>query len=445
MRGLSRRALLRAAVGAAGIALAETGRRLTLDAQVGAEPLHLPLIIAQPTPTPNPSPSPSPDPSPSPGPSPTGQPGPSPTTDPPPSGPVTRDGHVVHVHAAGATFWDYGSTYYGDYVDHDVVDAMMDAGVMALTGLGSVAEAWRAIVPEYAPGRTIAVKINMNNCYHCDLPRVGCADWQLALNALIHPVNAIVSGLRRAYADFHEGDVWVYDGTMGGNPPVSQRRISGRMKAGCLYPGVRFMDTGCSEPATYDSASPTAPVAWRPPVGVPMPPAVRVTDVLVNATYVINMPIMRRHGAAGVTLGFKNHFGSVADCSQLHDWILWDDGHPEGLRYSALVDLYQNPNIAAKTVLTVGDGLYGNWESNTTKAKPWRTFGGRAAESLFLSFDPVAIDCVMTDILHAEMPVSPMADVYLQLAAQASLGVYERGDPWGTGYARIRYHREDVT
>jgi hypothetical protein len=351
---------------------------------------------------------------------------------------------VVHVHAPGATYWDYGHNYYGDYVNQEVVSAMMDAGVRALTGLGSPAEAWRAIVPGYVPGRGIAIKVNMNNCYHCDLPRTGCEDWQLALNSLIHPVNAIVSGLYRAYPTFDEADIWVYDATIGGNPPHSRRRIPSRMVAGCRYPRVRFFDAGCQEPAGHDSTSPSAAVTWRPPAGIPTPPAMRVTDVLVKATYVINLPIMRRHGSTGVTLGFKNHLGSVADCSVLHEWIFQDGVHLASTDYSPLVDLYMNANIAAKTVLVVGDGLYGNWKGNTTKAGPWRTFGGRAANSLFLATDPVAIDCVMADLLNAEAQLHAVAGGYLQLAARAGLGVYERGDPWGTGYSRIRYTRVEV-
>lgn len=430
MKGLSRRAVLKAAL-AAGLAMPLLPWRHALGAPSSADGVHLPLIIVAPSPSPSPRPTSSPIPD------------PSPTMQPlPPSGPVAGDGHVVHAHGSGATHWDYGSNYYGDYVNQDVVDAMMDAAITALTGLGSVAEAWRAIVREYVPGRAIAIKVNMNNCYHCDLPRVGCEEWQLALNGLIHPVNAVVSGLRRAYPAFDARDVWVYDGTVGGTPPVSRRRISSRMASGCRHPGVRFFDTGCVEPATYDSTESSAIVTWHPPAGMPVPPPMQVTDVLVKATYVINMPIMRRHGGAGVTLSFKNHFGSVADCTPLHDWIIRDG--PEGDTYSALVDLYQNAHIAGKTVLTIGDGLYGNWESNTTKAKPWRTFGGTAANSLLLSTDPVAIDCVMTDLLHAEEPVAPAADRYLLAAAQAGLGVYERGDPWGRGYARIGYVREEV-
>jgi len=74
---------------------------------------------------------------------------------------------VVHVHSTQATFWDFGNNYYGDYVDQDTVNAMVDRGVMELTGAPSLAQAWRILVPNYAPGKAIAIKVNFNNCWSC--------------------------------------------------------------------------------------------------------------------------------------------------------------------------------------------------------------------------------------------------------------------------------------
>ena len=95
-------------------------------------------------------------------------------------------------------------------------------------------------------------------------------------------------------------------------------------------------------------------MAFYPPSGISMPPATRVTDLLVAARYLINMPIMKRHGWAGLTLTLKNHFGSIDKPAGLHDYIY---GYSGG-NYNALVDLYRNPHIGAKAVLTVGDGLF---------------------------------------------------------------------------------------
>ena len=57
--------------------------------------------------------------------------------------------------------------------------------------------------------------------------------------------------------------------------------------------------------------------------------------------------------------------------------------------------------------------------------------------SLFFATDPVAVDCVMCDFLAAEFGEETTFANYLRLASQAGLGVYERGNPWGSGYQQI--------
>ena len=73
---------------------------------------------------------------------------------------------MVHVHSTDATFWDFGSDYYGSFVDQDVVNEMVDRGVMELTGASSVAEAWQELVPGYQSEKAIAIKVNFNNSFY---------------------------------------------------------------------------------------------------------------------------------------------------------------------------------------------------------------------------------------------------------------------------------------
>ena len=49
----------------------------------------------------------------------------------------------------------------------------------------------------------------------------------------------------------------------------------------------------------------------------------------------------------------------------------------------------------------------------------------------------MAIDCVLCDLLDAEAGIPERSDY--QLAADAGLGVFERGDPWGNRYSLIGY------
>jgi hypothetical protein len=305
---------------------------------------------------------------------------------------------------------------------------------MELAGVSSVAQAWQNLIPSYATGKAIAIKVNFNNCRWCESS-------ELAIDALIQPINAIVRGLDQAYSSFDRRDIWVLEATVGLNSPVSHRQIPQRFKNGSLYSDVRFFDLDCSETAGYSSTDPTAAIEWHPPAGIPTPSAAQVSDVLVNAAYVINMPIMKAHVGAGVTLSFKNHCGSIARPDLLHDWILTSGTYFSGTSYNPLVDIYRNEHISSKTVLTIGDGLFGNYKDNIGKPSPWTTFGNEAPNSLFFSTDPVAVDCVLCDVLNAERTVSDMSDDYLVYAASVGLGTYERGDPWGSGYAQINYVR----
>lgn len=328
---------------------------------------------------------------------------------------------VVHVHSAGATSWT-GQPDYWNHVNQTTVNDMVDEGMKVMTGKTNVADAWRTILPNYHPGQGIAIKVNFNNS--------GCSGSTL-IDGVIHPVNAVVRGLKEM--GVAESDVWVYDAIRG---------LPGDFVNGCLYPGVRFFDDSCHEPAGFSSNDPNAFVAFHPPAGIPMPPAERVSDVIINATYLINMPIMKLHswGTTGPSLGFKNHWGTIDNPSGVHDYILLG-GQYRRPDYNALVDVYNNPHIRGKTVLTVGDGLFGSNKGYNQPPFMWKTFGNRPPNSLFLATDPVAIDCVMCDFVDAECTLDSSSYSYLQIAHQAGMGLYEHGDPWGSGYQQIKYTR----
>ena len=304
---------------------------------------------------------------------------------------------------------------------------MVDQGLMALTGTSTVANAWRALLPNYRPGQGIAIKVNLNNAFQCD-----DADGQI--DALIHPVNGIVRGLKQI--GVMETDIWLYD---------AKRAIPQRLVAASQYSNIRYygrLPCGHDE-ARFDSNDAHAYVAFSPPSGIPLPPRVKITDVLIQATYLINMPIMKTHGGMGITLSFKNHLGTVDQPAAFHDYAGLN-GPYYGSDYSPLVDLYRNSHIAGKTVLIIGDGLFAARDNNTAPPSPWQTCGSQVPNSLFFAADPVAIDCVMYDFLAAEADVPATADDYLRLASDAGLGVFERGDPWGSGYTRIDYVRMEL-
>jgi len=341
------------------------------------------------------------------------------------SPPLSR---VVQVHASAATSWDFQTGWYGQYVNQGIVDQMLERGLVELTGVGSVAGAWATLLPGYSPGKKIAVKVNFNNCRSCD-------DSDNVIDALIEPVNALIRSL--VQAGVRAEDVWVYD---------ASRWIPDRFYNRRQYMQARYIDRfGCAdETATFNHAHPSLRVSFSHPG---MVTDRWLTDLLYHASYVINMPILKRHGTHPVTLGFKNHFGSLDNLGGAGD----DNPHPyikpTDVRYSAdfspLVEINANPNIAEKTVLTVGDALFGAPSVGATPA-PWTTFGGSSPNSLLLSRDRVAIDCVMCDLLRAEWGLDEAAYDYLLLAEQRGLGTFEKGDPWGAGYERLDYRYVDL-
>lgn len=330
-------------------------------------------------------------------------------------------GRVIHVRDTRATSWDYKTGWYGDYVDQNVVSTMVDQGLMALTGTGSRLEAWRALIPGFKPSKKIAIKVNFNNAESGDPGN--------AIDALIEPVNAVIGGLIEL--GFDPLNISVYDVSHGMHDGVMPQRFID----GCDYPHVDFV--GYSEnPEPY---SDTTFVHFNPPSEGPAITDRPLANVALKADYLIDMPIAKVHDYAGVSLGFKNHFGSIDRCDLLHDYVMLKSQHFTS-EYNPLVDLYRDRHIGGKTVLTVCDGLFGNWEHLWTPPSPWKSFANGAPNSIFLATDPVALDCVVIDVLAQETMIPETADDYLWLASNAGLGVFERAISPGK-YALINYVR----
>ena len=340
-------------------------------------------------------------------------------------------GKLVHVLDGDATSWDFSTGWYGDYVDQGVVDTMTEVGLLRLTGATNIQSAWERLVPSYTPGQTFAIKVNFNNY------DTGDPDPDPEINALIEPVNALIRTL--IMCGVQPSEISVYDVTNGWHsgsmPPLS-------FVDRCLYPGVNFV----YHEGNPDPFSATEFVQFDTP-GSPSIPDLAIGNVVVDSDYLINMFIPKGHSLAGVTLGFKNHLGSIDRCEKVHVYLPYNYYYDPN--YSTLVDIFKNPHFASKTVLTVCDNLFGNWESVNGPPQRWFTFGADAPNSLFFSADPVAIDSVLVDFIEAERISRGLGNVisgtrdYLSLAEGEDLGVFEQADPWvlpvGSEYRRIKY------
>ena len=281
-------------------------------------------------------------------------------------------------------------------VDPAVAEDMMDQAIRLLTGQTALAAAWSQVFREhnggadYQPGQQIAIKINYNNC--CDI---------LQHNPSFQVLNGL---LRQLIEDVGvaPGDIILYDSSR-----TFQRQFSDGVAA--RFPGVQNNPSVATQ---YNQS------VW----------GTRLTRLLDEATYLINMPILRTHGAAGVSLSFKNHLGSVQTPRALHQGL--DGATPET---SSLVALNRHDLIRSKTLLVVADAIYG-LRVGGPDANPGSASNGILdpfPNSLFVSRDPVAVDSVMIDYLASRgavfqrfgNPFEPRT--YLIAAASVGLGVHE--------------------
>lgn len=321
---------------------------------------------------------------------------------------------VVRVHDSGATDWDFSSPFYWQHVDQAVVDRMVEEGVITLTGTSSAVEAWGEIMMEYDPGETVAIKINCNDCWNAN---------QNEIDSLPQVINAVIRGLKSIGVP--ETDIRVIEPTEGPNP---RRRILYQYyydNIYALYPDVSILDGNDS---TYIEGGNSAIVDYADP-GIADD---RITDLIVSADHLINLPIMKAIFLPwGVSGAIKNHQGSIQRPSVNHDSIANINNNP-------LIDIYKNTHITSKTRLIVSDGLFGTWTGihfsgageEDDVPNPWVIFNNNAPNSLFFSTDPVAMDSVMQDIINAERSdrgLPNMSDPPLHAAANAELGIHEHG------------------
>ena len=358
---------------------------------------------------------------------------------------------VVHVHNGMAARWPKAGDMYRDHVDQETVFVMLDEAVRLLAG-GSVDDAWRTVFPLSAPEtRVLAIKVNCNNALD---PTDGAGN---VIDAIPEPAVAVIRGFVRAGG--LSSNCHIYDLTTGSDP----RHLASwfREKVRAWYPDVQFDASGGG--LSGDAWDPYTHVTWDPAYIDP-PPETEIHRLVRDADYVVNIPIVKRHSQANVTLGYKNHLGSIRNANALHPWLYNDV--PEA---SVLADIMGSPvvpsdpsvkSIAEKTALVVGDMLFGHPCTNFGQEPvPWQIYGNEWPNSLIVSDDPVAADSVMLDILKSEPPsgggcgsIRSWARRYLEYAELKGQGVHEtvtlpvgqRFDPDRMTYQRIDYRHIEM-
>lgn len=335
-------------------------------------------------------------------------------------------GRVVWVYAPEATPWNGSSGYWWDDngTSQTVVDQMQSRSLRELTGATNDVAAWNALFRQfnqthgrgdvgYQSGEKIAVKINLNNS-----GGYGEADNQL--DASPHQVLSLLRQLVNQ-AQVPQAMITVYDAVR----PLPDKVYN---KCHAEFPNVIFVDstgTNGRVAAQWTSAITYAASNWPDgsPCGTSIPTCAR------QATYLINMSLLKGHNSAGVTLTAKNHYGSI---NGREHWYINVSNRTMPC-YNPLVELVGHKDLGGKTMLFMIDGLYGaNDVGNPPSRFQLPPFRNRWSSSLFVSQDPVAIDSVGLDFLNSEFGSQGFmakSDNYLHEAALAN------NPPSGTYYA----------
>jgi hypothetical protein len=314
-------------------------------------------------------------------------------------------GRVVWIYEPDATDEDCRNTN-GDYwyldsnTDQEVVDKMVSDALQMLTGKKTDADAWDALFRYfnqnhdkgdvgYTAGEKFAIKINLNgeNNYPQD-PNINTSP-QICYTVL----NQLINVVGVAQADIHIGD---------SNISFDDPHWN---KCHSAFPDVKYWGQGGGRTSVVRSsekvlfASDGGASDWLP-------------QSFLDAAYLINIPIFKKHHRAGISITSKNHFGSIAPFNggawHWHYSLPCPEGGADVSNgeygvYRCFVDFMGHKDIGGKTVLNLVDGIWGsiNWGHPPIK---WRMapFNNDWPSSVFASQDPVALQSVMFDFLYEE-------------------------------------------
>jgi hypothetical protein len=345
------------------------------------------------------------------------------------------DHRVVSIHSSEATSYDYSTGMHWEYINQEVISDMVQRGVMILTGKTNLKDAWQELIP-YQQGEVVAIKVNFNNCWNCN-----GADAN-EMNNLAETINAVIDGLLSINVTAEK--IWITD---------PSRTIGDRFRNMIITDGIQYYSaqTGspyCNDPNYFPTDYVAIDSVDTSPISNPSDEQVRPSQVFVDADHLINIPLMKGHGAGWHTLGLKNHYGSVLfkshSRSEMHDYAepwgsYYDpDRHPIG-------DINNNPHIRDKTRLILGDSLYGHPQNHYSTPIKWKTFNDDSPNMLFFGVDPIAVESVMLDWMNEEsVQQGDTAKIYhdeLHYSDEVlSLGIHEHWDSFGNRqYSTIDY------
>jgi hypothetical protein len=340
--------------------------------------------------------------------------------------------------------------------NQQVIDSMMSKSLFALTGEQYLPDAWNAIFRHfnsengngdigYSPGEKIMIKLNATTAYgapgirfHEDLSRTD----DIEVNRFSAETNPflVLSMLRQLVYEAGIPQEMIYIGDPARN---IYKEFYDRWHE--EFPNIHYLGNDLIHPELDILSIGRTPVAaseedlfFFSDHGTVMPDAVtdKLFTIFEDIDYLINIPTLKAHCAAGITLAAKNHFGSFTRtwAVHLHAGLMANDDDPYRIGYGLYrvqTDIMEHKLLSGKNLFMIVDGLYPGEDALGVPEK-WESipFNHDWCSSIFMSFDPVAIESVCHDFLRTEYNGPTLeesrpnwfgVDDYLQQAADSSL------------------------
>lgn len=337
----------------------------------------------------------------------------------------------------GMTEDKYDAWFMDRNTNQDIVDRMLAEGLCSISDRKNPADAWKAIFRHhnrnrgkgdiaYKKGEKIYLKLNrtaasgaINKEYERQKdkplalafetsPQIVHAMLRQLVNVAGVPQESIYVGdtMRNLYQDEY---VKYYSEFPKVNYLSSFGNTSGRIKSG----------ESASDLIFYSDKKSVMPDAGSD----------KLYTVMEEIEYLINLPAMKGHNLAGITLCAKNHFGTHVRprAAHLHPGLNTENSRKGYGHYRVLTDIMGNKFTGDKNLFYILDALWSgsNWNGLPVKFL-MPPFNNHWSSSLILSLDPVAIESVAVDFLRTEFSYpehtvpyisEPGVDDYLHQAA----------------------------
>jgi hypothetical protein len=364
-----------------------------------------------------------------------------------------KEGRVVWVHNPNAVNQNCNPSllnhawWSAENNNQSTIDSMVSAAIDSLTGQRSDSAAWLAIFQyhnqtrgkgavNYAAGEKIFIKINESSAWSGNINTTNLSKVNGAQYGMSETSPAMVLSVLHQLVDIvHVAQTDIYIGD-----PIRDIYKEWYDQWHPKYPNVHYLgydnytNLGREQVKRSSSAATKIHYSDRGTIlreNVMYPTSVFGKDpiwydslytIYEDAEYMLNIPQLKGHMRAGMTMFAKNHFGSQSRSSagHLHNGLPcpaeMDYGDTSRLGYGLYrvqVDLMTQSILRKKNLVFLLDALWGT-DYEQDKPLKWKMapFNNTYSSSVFASFDNVAIESVGYDFLRSEFTVANITGKY---------------------------------